>query len=114
MDVIVSLGSHHNPDRGYCERNPGVFVQSGGVVAGTYRNSLCRQSWLLNWHQPFVRGAWGSLGLQGGVVTGYGRIPLAAAVRADIGPLVLLIVPPLPPRTGPTDFVVAAAVKFSF
>lgn len=112
--ILIGLGSYHQPNKGYCQTNPGVLVQQGHIVAGAYYNSLCRTAVAVHWHQPLVRGPGWSVGVQGGLTTGYGRVPLAGSFRADLGPVVLFIVPPLPPRTGPTDFVIGAALKLEW
>lgn len=79
--VVATAGSYHTERSGYCEFNPGLGVERsvgkvGSIVAGQYKNSLCRPSWYAGFsHKWFTSGPW-SAGVTYIVITGYGETPL--------------------------------------
>jgi hypothetical protein len=66
--VGLHIGSHHIPNEGVNNTNPGVYAQlSNGLLAGTYRNSYNRRTNYVGWQTPELL----RLSVVGALATGY-------------------------------------------
>ncbi len=85
----LTLGSMHSVERDeatggdhWCQFNPGLLLQSGNVLAGGYRSSLCRPIYLLGWRQSLWHNDWADAGILGALDRGYPwPVVLAANLR---------------------------------
>ncbi len=80
----VHIGSHHMPDRGYTNFNPGVYYRhDSGWTAGAYHNSFDKLSTYAGYEFREVYGL--PVAIQVGIVTGYRR-----SVQPVVAPVALL------------------------
>lgn len=71
----LHLVSHHDPNEGWCNFNPGAYGRKGGWVAGFYRNSECKR-WSFYAARHWETEGRVRLGLSAGLVTGYEAAPV--------------------------------------
>jgi hypothetical protein len=74
LTVGLHTISAHIPQHAQNNVNPGAYLRTaGGVEVGIYRNSWRRPSLYVSQQLELVSGGYGSLGVQGGLVSGYQR-----------------------------------------
>lgn len=83
MAFGLHLFSHHNPNDGWCNFNPGAYGRKGGWVAGFYRNSECKR-WSFYGARHWETEGRVRLGLSAGLVTGYEAAPMLPLLYPSI------------------------------
>lgn len=80
-----SLGSYHfATNNHFNQTNPGVIVDVGPVVVGTYYNSYYKNSTFVAYDYNLAEGRYGEVGILVGAITGY-RAPVMASLRYKVG-----------------------------